>query len=515
MQLFGWNQRHHPRKIQKKISKMAVKIHQQLQQFGLFVGVFIWVILGLLLPVLAVEAKHYTDLTFPQLPAIKLPKSTRYQMANGIIVYLMQDRELPLVSGSAIFRTGDRFEPEDKVGLGNLVGTVMRIGGTSKHSGTELNEILETEAAAVETGLDGTSASASFSALSEDLEKVLGLFAEVIREPIFAQDQLDFAKNQLKGEIARRNDDPNGIAGREFQKLIYGAQSPYARTTEYVNLSHIDRQDVVDFYDQNFHPNNMILGIVGDFDPDKMRSLIEKKFGDWKPAPEWKLPKLPDVSQANSQGVFVVNQPHLTQSSVLMGHLGGQINDPDYPALMVLNSVLNGFGGRMFNQVRASKGLAYSVYATWSPRYDYPGTFIAGGQTRSEATVPFIQAIQMEIDRIRNEPITTEELAYAKESALNSFIFNFQSPSQTLSRLMRYEYFGYPADFIFRYQRQLEATTIADVQRVAKTYLKPENTVILVVGNNQNIQPPLTSLSQGINVNLIDVTIPPPPVNKK
>jgi zinc protease len=189
-----------------------------------------------------------------------------------------------------------------------------------------------------------------------------------------------------------------------------------------------------------------------------------------------------------------------------MGHLGGKFNSPDYAALDVMNGVLNGFGGRLFNEVRSRQGLAYSVYGLWNPRFDYPGMFIAGGQTRSDATVQFIKSIQLEIERIEKQPITAKELRYAKESTLNSFVFNFQDPGQTLSRLMRYEYYGYPADFLFRYQKAVTKTTVADVQRVAQKYLKPENLVTLVVGNQSAIQPPLTQLAGKITP--IDITIP-------
>jgi len=156
--------------------------------------------------------------------------------------------------------------------------------------------------------------------------------------------------------------------------------------------------------------------------------------------------------------------------------------------------------------VRSRQGLAYSVYGFWSPRFDYPGTFVAGGQTRSETTVPFIQAIFDEIKRLQTSPVTPQELAYGKDSVMNSFVFNFQDPSQTLSRLMRYEYYRYPADFLFRYQRAVETTTAADLQRVARNYLKPQNIVTLVVGNLTDIKPPLTSLAQ--RVTPIDIAIP-------
>ncbi|HIK18796.1 MAG TPA: insulinase family protein [Leptolyngbyaceae cyanobacterium M33_DOE_097] len=424
-----------------------------------------------------------------------------------MVVYLVEDHELPLVSGTALIRTGERLEPTSETGLADLTGTVMRLGGTRQRSADELNALLEQRAAAVETGIDRTFGSASFSSLSKDAETVVDVFAEVLRQPAFPQDKLDLAKTQIAGAIARRNDEPGSIANREFRKLIYGESSPYARTVEYATLANINRTDLEQFYQQYFHPENVLLGIVGDFETATMRKLIEAKFGTWKPAAS-KAPKLPDVSQAKPGGVFLVDQPQLTQSNILIGHLGGLESSPDYPALSVMNEVLNGFGGRLFNQVRSRQGLAYSVYAIWSAQSDYPGMFIAGGQTRSDATVPFIQSVLTEIEKIRNQPISEAELQYAKDIVLNSFIFNFQDPSQTLSRLLRYEYFGYPEDFIFQYRKGVEATTIADVQRVAQTYLKPEQLVTLVVGSQAEIQPPLKTLGQ--NVTTLDVTIPQP-----
>jgi zinc protease len=236
-----------------------------------------------------------------------------------------------------------------------------------------------------------------------------------------------------------------------------------------------------------------------------MKALINKTFGDWKnPATAPKI-VTPSATQKNLQGVFVVNQPQLTQSSVLLGHLGGRLDSPDYPALTVLNEILSGFGGRLFNEVRSRQGLAYSVYGVWNSRYDYPGLFIAGGQTRTDATVPFIKAILGEIERLRNQPVTAKELADAKNAILNSFVFKFEKPGQNLSRLMTYEYYGYPQDFIFRYQQAVKGVTTADIQRVAQQYLQPNQIVTLVVGNEQEIQPPLSSL--GTTVKTVDVTI--------
>jgi len=406
-----------------------------------WLGLIIITLMGVLAfrsPAIAQTPRHFTDLTFPPLPEVTVPQYERYQLDNGMVVYLVEDRSLPLVSGTAMIRTGGRLEPGEKVGLADITGTVLRSGGTEKHPSNVLNQLLEQRAALVETSIDLNSGTASFSALSEDLEAVFNLFAEVLRSPAFESQRVELAKVQEKGAIARRNDDPSDIASREFKKLVYGDSSPYARTVEYSTLANIDRQDLIDFY----------------------RTYVR---------------------------------------------LGGRLDSPDYPALTVLNEILSGFGGRLFNEVRSRQGLAYSVYGIWNSRYDYPGLFIAGGQTRTDATVPFIKAILGEIERLRNQPVTAKELEDAKNAILNSFVFKFEKPAQNLSRLMTYEYYGYPQDFIFRYQQAVKGVTIADIQRVAQQYLQPNQIVTLVVGNEQEIQPPLSSL--GTTVKTVDVTI--------
>ncbi|HEY9631283.1 MAG TPA: pitrilysin family protein [Coleofasciculaceae cyanobacterium] len=478
---------------------------QKLLKYGFIVLLTLAIVIWGRSPALALTPRHYTDLQLPPAPELKIPSYTRFELANGIKVFLLEDHELPLIGGSALINTGERLEPSDKVGLANIVGNVMRSGGTKSHPAEVLNLALEQRAASVETGINTTSGVASFIALTEDLDEVWGLFTEVLRQPAFPQDKIDLAKTQIQGAIARRNDNPEEIAGREFQKLIYGAESPYARTVEYATLENISRSDVLSFYEQYFQPHNILLGIVGDFDSANMKSLITAKLGDWKggkadggqPDRAAAPPDLSPIAQAQSGGVFLVNQPLLTQSSVLIGHLGGKLDDPDYAALSILNEVMNGLGGRLVNTVRSRQALAYSVYAYWSPQFDFPGTFVAGGQTRSSTTVPFIQSTLAEIKKVRDRPITEAELTRAKDSVLNAFIFRFATPSQTLGRFMNYEYYGYPPDFIFRYQKAVEAMTIADIQQAAQTNLKPNQLVTLVVGNADAMQPALSTLGAG------------------
>ena len=483
---------------------------KKLMRYGLVMGLtVVLLVFGFgRSPALADAPRHYTELELPPLPEIKVPNYSRFELENGIRVFLLEDHELPLVGGTAIFGTGNRYEPASKVGVASITGEVMRSGGTVDHPPDQLNQLLEQKAASIETGIDTASGSAGFSALTQDTEVVMALFAEVLRQPAFPQDRIDLAKTQREGSILRRNDDPGDIVRREFGKLVYGAASPYARTVEYATLDNITRDDVVGFYEQYIQPNNMLLGIVGDFDSDEMRSLIEANFGDWQstqPVPDRILPM---VEQAVEGGVFLVDQPNLTQSNVRLGHLGGQYDSPDYTKLAVMNEVLNGFGGRLVNEVRSRQGLAYVVYAFWAARFDYPGIFVSGGQTRSQTTVAFIQSVMDEIEKIRTTPITRDELSRAQESVLNSFVFSFESPDQTLSRVMNYEYYGYPEDFIFQYQQEVQDTTVEDVLQAAQTYLDPDKMVTLVVGNAAEINPPLSTLRDEVEVTQIDISIP-------
>lgn len=469
-----------PRSLRRFLLGLALALSLLALQFGLTTA-----------PSVA-AAKPYQALQFPELPALSLPAYRRLRLENGLVVYLMEDHELPLVNGSLSIRTGSRLEPAAQVGLAELTGRLMRAGGTQDLAPAALNQFLEDRAATLETGIGTTFGSASFSALSEDLESVFSAFCDVVRSPRFDPAQYDLIQARSRGSLARRNDRPDSIASREFDKLLYGDESPYGRTLEVETLNNITRQDLVDFYRANVSPDRLILGLYGDFDSDALQALIEQQWGDWQPSQQ-PLPSLPPVAQAQKGGVFVVDQPQLNQSHVLMGHLGGLVSDPDYPALSVMNGVMNGFGGRLVNEVRSRRGLAYSVYCYWSPNYDYPGSLVAGAQTRSEATVPLINVLREQLESLRQQNITEAELRYAKESTLNSFVFNFQDPSQTLSRLMRYEYYGYPADFIFRYQQGVEATTVADIRRVAQTYLKPERLVTLIVGDAKAFEPALVA----------------------
>jgi predicted Zn-dependent peptidase len=450
----------------------------------------------------------YKELKYPRLRDIVVPEVERVTLPNGMQLFLLEDHELPLISVSARIRVGSMYEPADKIGLASITGIVMRTGGTTTRTGDEIDEALERIAASVETGIGLNSGSASVSALKRDIDTALEILADVLMNPAFREDKIFLAKMQHRTSIARRNDTPDQIAAREFDKLIYGPDSVYARHTEYATIESITRDDLVAFHRRYFGPNNMMMAVWGDFETKAMIEKIEKAFDGWEKI-DLDLADEPAVDYEYPETVNLVRKTDINQSNIYLGHIAGLRSDPDFFALLVMNRVLGGgFTGRLFKNVRSRQGLAYSVFGAYASNYSFPGTFYVGCQTKSESTVHAIRAMLEEVRKIRQEEVTDEELAIAKESYLNAFVFNFDTKGEIINRLMTYAYYGYPADFLQRTKDSVERVTKADVLRVARKHLHPDKVQILVVGKPDDFDEPLSTLGQ---VNEIDVTIPPPP----
>ncbi len=449
----------------------------------------------------------YQQLKYPKLRDIKIPDVKRVTLPNGMQLFVLEDHELPLIRVSAVIRTGSVYEPADKIGLAALTGTVMRTGGTTSKTGDELDEQLEQIAASVETGIGRSSGGASMSVLKEDVDTGLAVLADVLMHPAFREDKIELAKISARTGIARRNDNPGGIASREYGKLIYGSDSVYARHVEYATLDNITRDDLVAFHRKYFHPNNTMMAVWGDFDTQQMIAKIKDAFKDW-PRAEVELPPVAPVQYEFRPTVNAVVKSDINQSVIRLGHIGVVMNDPDYYSLMVMNEILgSGFTSRLFKNVRSRQGLAYSVGGACGADFDHPGMFFISCQTKLKSTVHAIDAMVEEVRKMTKEEVTDEELALAKDSFLNSFVFNFQSEGQIVNRLMTYAYYGYPADFLQRTKENVEKVTKVDVLRVAKAHLRPDQVQILVVGRPDELDKPLSALG---TVNTIDITIPAP-----
>jgi zinc protease len=307
--------------------------------------------------------------------------------------------------------------------------------------------------------------------------------------------------------ISRRNDDPGQIAGREAAKLAYGAHNPYARVAEYTTVAAITRQDLVEWHGRHVHPNNIILGVVGDFDSAKMEARLREAFASW---PRGEAAKDAEIKpEPATPGYYQVEKTDVNQSNIQMVALGITRKSPDYFAVAVFNEAFGGgFSSRLFGDIRTSKGLAYAVGGGVGSGWDHPGMLRLMMSTKSKTTIESIQALDEEIADLARRPINDDEIKRAKDAILNSFVFRFDSPGKVLQEKMAYESYGYPLDFLENFQRQIEKVTKEDVARVAAKYIHREQMAVLVVGNVGEFDKPLSALG---TVNKLDIAIPAPP----
>ena len=473
---------------------------------ALLLAAFVAAIPGAVEPASA-QVKEWKEIKFPTLRPFTIPEPERFVMKNGLVVMLMEDHELPLIQVFARVRTGSRLEPAEKTGLAAMTGAVLRTGGAKGRSGDDIDDFLDARGARIETSIGIDSGSATISSLKGDFPEVFQVFADILRSPDFDESKLKVSKTQAMAGIARRNDDPMGIMRREGSRLVYGADSPYGRNTEYATIESITQVDLKAFHAKYYMPNRIILGLTGDFDPKEMKALLERLFGDWPKGPE-AADLEASYQKAPKPGIYHVHKTDMTQSDITMAHLGIRRDNPDYFAASVMNEAFSGsFAARLFSHIRTDKGLAYSVRGGLDSEFDYPGLFNAWMTTKTETTAASIEALLQEVDDLVNKPPTAEEVARAKSSILNSFIFNSQSIAQILNQQLTYEYFGYPRDFLARYRENVEKVTPADVARVAKTYVKKSDLAILVVGKSEGLDKPLETFGK---VATLDITIPEP-----
>ncbi|MFN7993177.1 MAG: pitrilysin family protein [Bryobacteraceae bacterium] len=448
----------------------------------------------------------YRDLKFPPLRRIPIPNVVTHTLPNGLKIYLLEDHELPVVSGTVRVRTGNLFDPADKVGLATITGIVMRSGGTKDKTGDQLDEELENIAASVESDIGESSGSVSFTGLKENTDQVLGIFRDVLTQPEFRQEKIDLAMTELRSGIARRNDDPHGIAQREFTDMVYGPDTPYGWQIEYATLDRIKRPDLIAFYQRYFFPANMLMAVWGDFQTAEMEAKLDQLFVDWK-AQQSPVPVFPTVQRRPKPGIFLVKKEDVTQTFFVEGHLGGVLKDKDFPAMEILSDILGGgFQSRLVQQVRTRLGLAYDISAGWGAHYDHPGLFQIAGSTKSAATAQTLKAVQEQLDRVRTTEVTDDELETARQTALNSLVFAFDTKAKTLGRVLNYEYYGYPKDFIDQYQKALERVTRAEVLQAAKERLQPKEVTVVAVGRTEEFEKSLATL--GLPVSSIDISIP-------
>ena len=455
-------------------------------------------------------AKPHEELTFEPIE-FNPPVPEKRMLSNGMTLYLIEDHELPLFNINGLIKTGDIYDPADKVGLSSIFATVMRTGGTVSREPDALNEELESMAASVEVGMSREYGTVNLSTLAEDIEKGLEIFADVLRNPAFREDKLELRKQQSVERIRRRNDNPIQLAWRNFSAKLYGTDHPFGWYTEIEGIESITADDLKAFHAKYYHPDNMMLAITGDFDTETLIAQLEKVFEGWETA-DITFPDVPSVDPTPKPSVNYIFKD-LPQSVMLIGHFGIKRTPdfPDYFALRVMNDILGegGFTSRLMREVREKAGLAYMVGSIMpTTYYTNPGEWFAYSQTRTDKTAEAISLIIDVVKGLRDTPVPDAELQRTKDSLINSFVFGFESSSQIAFQQMMLAYRGFAPDFLETFTDNIAKVTAEDVQAVAQKYLHPDALTIVTVGNKANFD---RSLDEFGEVNEIKIEQPAPP----
>ncbi|HET7226147.1 MAG TPA: pitrilysin family protein [Candidatus Eisenbacteria bacterium] len=445
----------------------------------------------------------------PSLHAIPQLHPQHFVLPNGVSVYLFEDHSLPVVKGTLYDVSSPLFVPDDKMGLGTIAGEAMRSGGSSRHSGDWLDDHLAAIGASISTSIGGDMANAGFRCLTENTNDVVGLFAEVLREPAFPADKIELSKVGLRQAIASRNDEMIPLLVRVARKAVWGKGHPYARDPEYATVEAVTREDCVQLWRRVFEPSRAKLAVYGDFDAARMKALLTQALGGWS-GTKTPLPALPPLPHDQHARLVFAPKDDVTQSGIILAQIGYRTDDPDAPSMEVFAMGLGGgFQSRLINRIRTERGLAYATGAVAGDGLTHPGVFLTYSLTKSESTMTALDLLREETKKAVEAPFSDQELSTAKQSVQNLFVFNFEDPSEVLNRMAMYEAIGYPQDFLARYQAGLAGVSAQSVLAAAQHKVHPDDLVAIVVGKEKDFDKPLTGA--GLPLERVDIAIPPPP----
>jgi zinc protease len=435
------------------------------------------------------EQLKYPPFTFTP-PAAK---DHRAVLSSGPVVYLAENRELPLVNVSLVFHGGTYLDPPGKEGLTELAGYLLTRSGTETRTPEQLEERLAFLAARLSSGWSDDRGAVTLNLLSKDLDEGLGILREVLTGARFAPERIRLAKDQTLAEMRQRNDDSAVIEARERGFLAWGPDFYANRYETKASLEAISRDDLVAFRKKWVHPRNVLVAVSGDFDRAAMLKKLEVLFADW-PTPGEAAPPVPKPDYRMVPGTFLVDKD-VNQGRVSIMLPGILRTDPDDFAALVMNDVLGGggFTSRITIRVRSEEGLAYQAYSTLAGGVWYPGVWRASFQSKARTAAWASEIVLQEMTRMREKGISDEELATAKASFIDTFPRWFATKARLVDALLDEEFTGrYRTDpaYFANYCANIGKVTAAEAQRAARKLLDPGKVTLLVVGKKVDLLNP-------------------------
>jgi zinc protease len=414
----------------------------------------------------------------------KLPSVKRFRLSNGLRVILAESPKLPLVSLELVVKSGAAANPRGKAGLAELTANMLD-EGTKTRDALAIADEIATLGATLATGASWDASSVSVSGLSETFDQALAIWADVVLNPAFGQDDLERVRQNLLGALTRRRESPPQVASLAFTRLLYGEDHPYGWPTYGTEetLKALTAAELRRFYETHYTPTNAVLVAAGDITEAQLRAKLEAALKGWRarPAPRIVLPKAQTVAKTR---IFLIDKPGAPQSSIRVGLVGLERRSPDYHKAMVMNHILGGSFKRLGLNLREQKGWTYGVSSVFEARRS-PGPWTAGGEFVAAKTAESVEELRKEIRAMREADVTDRELAETKDEIVKAFPARFATVNQIAAQMAGLAVYDLPDNELESFTRKIAAVTKADVRKMAEKYLDPERLVIVVVGDQR------------------------------
>jgi predicted Zn-dependent peptidase len=418
-----------------------------------------------------------------QARAESLPAPVRVTLSNGLTLLVIERRNLPIVSVSAIVRAGGAYDPANQAGLASLTASLLERGTTTR-TAPQIAEAIDFIGGSLSVGAGLDSTSAGLSVLKKDLDTGLGVFADVLMHPTFPEAELKRVKEEATASLRSSLDDADEVARLAFERSLL-AGHPYGTSATIGTLGRIGRADLRKFYETYYRPNNAFMAVVGDLSPQEAQVKFEQVFKGWAARPVT-LPSLKAPTAPSERRVVLVDMP-VNQSFIRLGNLGVRRNHEDYFPLIVLNFILGGdFTSRLNQEIRDRQGLAYGAGSRFAMNLA-AGTFTASLNTKSQSTGQALRAVLQEVRKMQDEPVSAAELGFAKDYLTGAFPLRFETNADLAREVVNMEFFGLAPDYLATYRERVRAVSADDVQRVARRYLHPEAYQLVVVAKAQDV----------------------------
>lgn len=416
---------------------------------------------------------------------LSFPDFKEFETDNGMDVLVVEHREQPVVSIYVMFKVGTAADPAGKEGLASF--TVDQINkGTADRDALALAEWIESVGGSVGSFATQDYSALTVSLLSEYIDVAYEYLQDVLLNATFPEKELDLFRKQMKTSLEFELSSPEAMARRHLRNLTYG-DHPYAKQPTVESVEAISREDVAAFYERNFVANNVLMLVVGDVKWKDVRKSLKKYLGAWEPgAPDHVVYQA--APEPGKTAIYLYHKPGAVQTEIFVGHLAPKANDPDWPAMVVGNRVLGGGSdSRLFGNIRETKGWTYHVRTSFDRERDL-GNFIARTPVRTEVTDSALVELLTEIERIKTEPVSQEELDNAKSYLIGNFPLTIETPDQIARQVAQYELMGLSKKDLETYRDRLGAVTVEDVQRVMGKQLHPERCYIVLVGDAMQVK---------------------------